>query len=108
VTEVRTREALLGLGSPLVQPAYIISKALEEFAAAREQLGCLMDQLQAEHVLRREHGEVEEWISKAGTELLRLLLQGYLDLRAAREAEREAIRGADGVKWTPDPGQAEK
>jgi hypothetical protein len=80
-----------------VQPAYIISKGLEEFAAAQEQFGCLMDQLQAEHMLRREHGEVEECISKAGTELLRLLLQGHLDLRAAREAEREAIRGADGV-----------
>jgi hypothetical protein len=57
----------------------------------------LPDRLQAEHMLRREHGEVEEWIPRAGTELLRLLLQGHLDLRAAREAKREALRGADGV-----------
>lgn len=80
-----------------MEPGYLISKGLEEFAAAREQFGCLMDQLQAEHMLRREHGDVEELISKQGTELLRLLLQGHLDLRAARESQRAAVRGADGV-----------
>jgi hypothetical protein len=80
-----------------MQPAYTIIRGLEEFAAAREQFVALVNQLQSNQVLRMEHGEVEELISHEGTELLRRLLQGHLDRRAAQETKREGVKGPDGV-----------
>jgi hypothetical protein len=44
-----------------------------------------------------EHAALEEMIDRDGRELLRLLLQDHLDLRAAREARLDAVTGADGV-----------
>ena len=80
-----------------MQPAYTIIRGLEEFTAAREQFVALVNQLQSNQVLRMEHGEVEELISHEGTELLRRLLQGHLDRRAAQETKREGVKGPDGV-----------
>jgi hypothetical protein len=80
-----------------MQPAYTIIRGLEEFTAAREQFVALVNQLQSNQVLRMEHGEVEELISREGTELLRRLLQGHLDRRAAQETKREEVKGPDGV-----------
>ena len=77
--------------------AYLIHQGLEEFAAAREQFSHLIGELQSAPVLGMEHGDVEALISREGTELLRRLLQGHLDLRSAREHEREAVTGSDGV-----------
>ena len=77
--------------------AYLIHQGLEEFAAAREQFSYLVRELQSAPVLGMQHGEVESLISREGTELLRRLLQGHLDLRSARENEREAVTGSDGV-----------
>ena len=42
------------------------------------------------------HGEVEAVIHREGMELLRRLLQGYLDQRSAQEPLREQVIGADG------------
>ena len=77
--------------------AYRIDAGLEEFAAAREQFSHLLGALHSGAMLSREHGEVEAFISREGNELLRRLLQGHLDLRAAREPQREAVMGSDGV-----------
>lgn len=77
--------------------AYTINRGLEEFTAAREQFAYWVSQLQSSEVLGMEHGEVEALISQEGTELLRRLLQGHLDLRAAKETKREGVRGSDGV-----------
>ncbi|MGH8570399.1 MAG: ISKra4 family transposase, partial [Gammaproteobacteria bacterium] len=77
--------------------AYIISRGTEEFAAAREQFAMIVDRLQSAAVLGMEHGEVEGLISREGTELMRRLLQGHLDVRAAAEAREAGVRGADGV-----------
>ena len=44
-----------------------------------------------------EHAALEEMIDRDGRELLRLLLQDHLDLRAAREARLDAVTGVDGV-----------
>jgi hypothetical protein len=44
-----------------------------------------------------EHGELEDMIDRDGRELLRLLLQDHLDLRAAREARLDGVSDADGV-----------
>ena len=80
--------------------AYKIIGALDEFALAREQFGQLIADLQCEETLQWEHGELEAYLSREGTELLRRLLQGHLDLRARREVRREAVHGSDGVLRT--------
>jgi hypothetical protein len=43
------------------------------------------------------HGELEERLELEGRELLRQMLQDYLDLQAQREPRLEAVVGADGV-----------
>ena len=53
--------------------------------------------LQSEDVKQKEHGEIEALLMKEGMEILRLLFQGYLDGRAAREVKEEEVVGADGV-----------
>lgn len=80
-----------------MKQAYLISRGAEEFAAAREQFGVIVARLQSALVLRMEHGEVEGLISREGTELLRRLLQGHLDVRAAEEIRETGVQGADGV-----------
>jgi hypothetical protein len=80
-----------------MRQAYLIHQGLDEFAAAREQFGQLIEALGSEQTLAREHGEIEELIWQDGQELLRRLLQGHLDLRAAREPKREHVVGSDGV-----------
>lgn len=78
--------------------AYTIVSSLDEFRAAREQFGYLVNKLQSEETAALEHGDVESLIDEEGTEVLRRLLQGYVDLRAAREVRREQVVGSDGVE----------
>ncbi|MGH8526551.1 MAG: ISKra4 family transposase, partial [Gammaproteobacteria bacterium] len=73
--------------------AYTVIRSLEEFSAAREQFNYLIGRLQSEEMSRMEHGEVEATIAREGTELLRGLLQGHLDLRAKAEARRVEVSG---------------
>lgn len=80
-----------------MKQAYIISRGAEEFAAAREQFALIVDRLQSAAVLGMEHGEVEGLISREGTELMRRLLQGHLEVRAAAETREAGVRDADGV-----------
>ena len=80
-----------------MKQAYLISRGLDEFAAAREQFGQLSEVLRSPPNLEREHGEIEELIWQEVQGLLRRLLQGHLDLRAALEPEREHVIGGDGV-----------
>jgi len=80
-----------------MKQAYIIRRGTEEFAAARDQFALIVDRLQSAAVLNMEHGEVEGLISREGTELMRRLLQGHLDVRAAAETREVGVRGADGV-----------
>ncbi|GAB4194928.1 MAG: hypothetical protein OHK0013_00570 [Sandaracinaceae bacterium] len=54
---------------------------------------------EASGTLRAEHGEVEIWLEVEERELLRLMLQEHLDLRAAIE-RRVSVRGADEVERT--------
>ena len=77
---------------------YTLVCGLEEFSAAREQFNFLVSRLQSEAMARMEHGEVEATIAHEGSELLRRLLQGHLDLRAKSEVRRVEVAGADGVR----------
>ncbi|MGH8521631.1 MAG: hypothetical protein ACREU9_09495 [Gammaproteobacteria bacterium] len=78
--------------------AYTVIRSLEEFSAARKQFNVLVSRLQSEEMGRMEHGEVEATIAHEGTELLRRLLQGHLDLRAKAE-ERRAWRWPEPMAW---------
>ena len=80
--------------------AYLINCDFDEFSAAREQFAQLSEALQSEQTLEQEHGDIEELIWQEGKELLRRLLQGHLDLRAAAEPKREHVIGGDGVRRT--------
>ncbi len=51
----------------------------------------------SEEMLESTFEEVEGRINKQGQELMRLLLQGHLDIRAKREEFREAVIGKDGL-----------
>ncbi|MCP4208110.1 MAG: ISKra4 family transposase [Shimia sp.] len=80
-----------------MRQAYLIHQGLDEFVAAREQFGQLIEALQSDHNLKREHGDIEELIWQDGKELLRRMLQGHLDLRSAREPKRAHVIGGDSV-----------
>ena len=80
-----------------MQQAYTGTESLEAFAAAQDQFQALLAQLRSEASAELAHGEIERLIETEGTELLRRLLQGHLDLRALVEPEREAVAGRDGV-----------
>jgi hypothetical protein len=79
---------------------YLTSRSLDEFSAAREQFSQLIQALQSEQNLEREHGEIEALIWQDGQELLRRMLQEHLDWRAAREPKRAHVIGGDGVRRT--------
>lgn len=48
--------------------AYLIHQGLDEFTAAREQFAQLIEALQSEPNLEREHGDIEELIWHDGKE----------------------------------------
>ena len=80
--------------------AYGIVEGLEEFSAAREQFEKIVERIKSGRMLRAEHGDVERVIMTEGFELMRLLLQGHLDLRAEAEPLRESVKGSDGIDRT--------
>ena len=73
---------------------------LVEFRPALEQFMSLASHLGEEMTGKMEHGEIEDFISEAGTEVLRLLLQGGLDLHCNEEKREAAVTGSDGVVRT--------
>jgi hypothetical protein len=70
---------------------------LDCFAASRESFEQLISLLESAHAASLEHGELERSIESSGTELLRLLYQDHLDLRAWREQRLEEVVGSNGV-----------
>ena len=76
--------------------AYQIESVCEAFDAACEQFQLLVEELYGGRSHEMEHGEIEKLISRMGNELMRLLMQGHLDLRAMRELRRDDLSGADG------------
>lgn len=77
-------------------PAYTKRDGVDEFAAAREQFEGLVGALRNESNEVLEHGQAERLIEEQGREVLRQLMQGYLDLRTQKEERERAVRGADG------------
>lgn len=71
----------------------------QPFARSSAKMREMHEHLSSSGTLRAEHGEVETWLEVEGRELLRLMFQEHLDLRAAAE-RRVRVRGADEVERT--------
>lgn len=69
----------------------------DKLKPAQEKFETIINQLLSGEVAKLTHGSAEELINKEGTELLRILLQGYLDVRAFDETRRESVTGSDGI-----------
>lgn len=77
-----------------MQAAYVNSPDFSFFSDAQVQLELIISQLQSEHCASQEHGEIEQYINKQGHELLRSLLQGYLDMKAVNEPKKSVVISA--------------
>lgn len=78
--------------------AYPTPPAASAFSSAREAFDALETLLGESETMALAHDDVEALVDKDGAEVLRLLFQGHLDLRAGGEAGRAAPTGADGVE----------
>lgn len=76
--------------------AYINSPDFSFFSDAQAQFEKIISQLQSEDHAHSEHGDIEQHINKEGNELLRRLLQGWLDMKAANETHKSSVRTASG------------
>jgi hypothetical protein len=73
------------------------------FARSQDKFESIQLQLASVPICELTHGEVEAWVGREGMELLRLLLQDHLSLRARQEQERGLsgpVRGPDQVPLT--------
>jgi hypothetical protein len=67
----------------------------DAFKLANEQYEILLATIRSPEYQALEHGEVEQFVHQEGTELLRRLFQGHLDLRAANEVQYQSLVGSD-------------
>jgi hypothetical protein len=67
------------------------------FSASRDRFERMVGRLEGPEAGQLTHGDLEEWLSEEGRELLRQMLQDHLDVRAQREERLESVVGADGV-----------
>jgi adenylosuccinate lyase len=70
---------------------------LELFNPARGQFESIVRELVDEAARKMEHGQVESLLLEKGYELLRLLLQGCLNLLTTLEPQRDDMKGPDGA-----------
>jgi hypothetical protein len=70
------------------------------FDNSRAAFEAVVTALAADDAAGLDHGEVERRVQRGGLEVMRCLMQDHLDLRAAREAARAPVRGADGNERT--------
>lgn len=76
--------------------SYIEQAGLGEFEAAWGELEGLVVELRELSREVREHGEIERKIGERGNEIMRLLMQGYLDRVAQAEEKLADVEDADG------------
>lgn len=79
-----------------MSPAYQIETICEVFSAACDQFEVMAKELQGEEAAKMEHGQIEVMIRQMGNELMRLLMQAYLELRAMREIRKDDLMGPEG------------
>lgn len=78
----------------------VIELVEEAFRLARAQFETTIHQLHSDSTAQMQHDQVEELIKKQGTELMRLMLQGHLDVRCESEQRMASVQGADGIART--------
>ena len=78
--------------------AYRFDTEFSFFSDADKQFKQLISALMSDEYKHCEHGDIEELIRRDGCEVMRLLLQGYLDKNAADEDIKQDIQSADGVR----------
>ena len=79
---------------------YIKVSCAEELVGAVEHFNEVVSFLESEETGLLEHGDVEKQLFEKGTETLRRLYQGHLNLRARREERYESVIGSDQVERT--------
>ncbi len=80
--------------------AYLNSNDFSFFSDSQQQLEQLIKHLQSEEKSTDEHGHIEKFINQKGQEILRQLLQGWLDLKAANEGCHDIeIFGKARLEW---------
>lgn len=62
------------------------------FSEAHMVFSRLENKLKSDDLKQAEHGEVESQIKEEGYEIMRLLLQGHLDIRAEREVQLPSVK----------------
>ena len=76
---------------------YPTSSSSNTFAHARDAFDSLVTKLSSPSSASMDHAEIESMVDDDGTEVLRCLLQGHLDLRAETEVAAPVV-GADDVQ----------
>jgi hypothetical protein len=76
------------------------AQAVEAFAQVRERFEETVGWLAGPEAGVLEHGELEDQLGERGRELLRLMFQGQLELRAVREQRRRDVTGPEGAPRT--------
>ena len=76
------------------------AKATDVFSNAHEQYEKVLERLSSADFQCLNHGDIEGYVEQEGTELLRRLLQGHLDLRALEEGSVEEVLGAERTERT--------
>lgn len=74
----------------------------DQYAPARDHLEMVIDQLSSRTARRMTHSEAENLIQEEGWEVLRLLLQGYIDTHGLGETDGQ-VQDADGMVRTHRP-----
>jgi hypothetical protein len=73
------------------------SDAVDAFAGCRDRLETLIGFLDGCAAAAMGHAELEQRVALDGREVLRLALQGHLDVRAEREQRNDDVYDSDGV-----------
>ena len=81
-------------------PARALAADAEAFAQAQAQFAQMMSHLRGGEAGAMTHSELERDLEAKGRELLRLMLQGHLDLRSPGEATAP-VRDAQGTERSP-------
>ncbi len=76
--------------------AYVNSGEFSFFSDAQKQFDQLTHQLSSDDYENNEHGDIEKHINTEGQEILRQLLQGWLNRKAANEANKNDIKSRKG------------
>lgn len=76
------------------------NSSLDEYSAAIKHLASLVDELKSWHGAKKEHGFVEAFLQKEGNEIMRQLLQGFLDGVAEQEVVMKSVTDVHGNELT--------